>query len=142
MKVLKPEIDKISEKHKKKDPMKVQQETMGLYRKAGVSPMGGCLPMLFQFPILIAMFRFFPASIELRQKSFLWADDLSSFENNCEDTLYNQAVSIVTNDKRVSISYIQRKLQIGYNRAARIVEEMEETGIVSAPNTQGNSELL
>ena len=81
MKVLKPEIDKISEKHKKKDPMKVQQETMALYRKAGVNPMGGCLPMLFQFPILIAMFRFFPASIELRQKSFLWADDLSSYDS-------------------------------------------------------------
>ena len=69
-------------------------------------------------------------------------DDLSSFENNSEDTLYNQAVSIVTNDKRVSISYIQRKLQIGYNRAARIVEEMEEKGIVSAPNTQVKRELL
>ncbi len=81
MKVLKPEIDKITEKHKKKDPMKSQQETMALYRKAGVNPMGGCLPMLFQFPILIAMFRFFPASIELRQKSFLWADDLSSYDS-------------------------------------------------------------
>ena len=80
MKVLKPEIDKLNEK-KGKDPMKVQQETMGLYRKAGVNPMGGCLPMLFQFPILIAMFRFFPASIELRQKSFLWADDLSSYDS-------------------------------------------------------------
>ena len=69
-------------------------------------------------------------------------DDLSSFENNSEDTMYNQAVSIVTNDKRVSISYIQRKRQIGYNRAARIVEEMEEQGIVSSPNTQGKRELL
>ena len=81
MKVLKPEIDKITEKIKGKDPMKVQQETMKIYRKAGVNPMGGCLPMLFQFPILIAMFRFFPASIELRQKSFLWADDLSSYDS-------------------------------------------------------------
>ena len=70
------------------------------------------------------------------------ANDLISFENNSEDTLYNQAVTIVTNDKRVSISYIQRKLQIGYNRAARIVEEMEEKGIVSAPNAQGKRELL
>ena len=69
-------------------------------------------------------------------------NDLKSFENSSEDTLYNQAVSIVTNDKRVSISYIQRKLQIGYNRAARIVEEMEEKGIVSAPNSQGKRELL
>ena len=81
MKVLKPEIDKINDKLKGKDPMKAQQETMGLYRKAGVNPMGGCLPMLFQFPILIAMFRFFPASIELRQESFLWADDLSSYDS-------------------------------------------------------------
>ena len=89
MKVLKPEIDKINEKLKGKDPMKAQQETMGLYRKAGVSPMGGCLPMLFQFPILIAMFRFFPASIELRQESFLWADDLSSY-----DSIYNLGFEI------------------------------------------------
>ncbi|MBT4218330.1 MAG: membrane protein insertase YidC, partial [Flavobacteriales bacterium] len=81
MKVLKPEIDKINEKHKEKDPMKAQKETMGLYRKAGGNPMGGCLPMLVQFPILIAMFRFFPASMELRQKSFLWADDLSSYDS-------------------------------------------------------------
>ena len=81
MKVLKPEIDKINEKHKEKDPMKAQKETMGLYRKAGVNPMGGCLPMLVQFPILIAMFRFFPASMELRQKTFLWADDLSSYDS-------------------------------------------------------------
>jgi len=89
MKVLKPEIDKINEKLKGKDPMKAQQETMGLYRKAGVNPMGGCLPMLFQFPILIAMFRFFPASIELRQESFLWADDLSSY-----DSIYNLGFNI------------------------------------------------
>ena len=81
MKVLKPEIDKINEKNKGKDPMKTQQETMGLYRKAGVNPLGGCLPMLIQFPILIAMFRFFPASIELRQEAFLWADDLSAYDS-------------------------------------------------------------
>ena len=84
MKVLKPEIDKINEKNKGKDPMKVQQATMSLYKKAGVNPLGGCLPMLFQFPILIAMFRFFPSSIDLRQKSFLWADDLSSYDSVLE----------------------------------------------------------
>ena len=61
--------------------MKKQQATMELYKRAGVSPMGGCLPMLLQFPILWAMFRFFPASIELRQKSFLWADDLSAYDS-------------------------------------------------------------
>jgi YidC/Oxa1 family membrane protein insertase len=60
--------------------MKKQQATMDLYKRAGINPMGGCLPMLIQFPILIAMFRFFPASIELRQESFLWAEDLSSFD--------------------------------------------------------------
>ncbi|MBK9317888.1 MAG: YidC/Oxa1 family insertase periplasmic-domain containing protein [Bacteroidetes bacterium] len=69
MKVLKPEIDEIQGKFKE-EPMKLQQEMMGLYRKAGVSPLGGCLPMLLQLPILIAMFRFFPQSIELRQESF------------------------------------------------------------------------
>ena len=89
MKVLKPEIDNLNEKNKGKDQMKIQQETMTLYRKAGVNPMGGCLPMLFQFPILIAMFQFFPASIELRQQSFLWADDLSSY-----DSIYNLGFSI------------------------------------------------
>ena len=66
----------------------------------------------------------------------------TNIESNSEDTLFNQAVSIVTKDKRVSISYVQRKLQIGYNRAARIIEEMEERGIVSAPNNQGKRELL
>ena len=101
MKVLKPEIDKLNDKFKgKKDPMKVQQETMNLYRKAGVNPMGGCLPMLFQFPILIAMFRFFPASIELRQKSFLWADDLSSYDSIMslpfEIPFYGDHVSLFT----------------------------------------------
>ncbi len=82
MRVLKPEMDKINEKYPKpEDAMKKQQATMDLYRSAGASPMGGCLPLLIQFPILIAMFRFFPASIELRQQSFLWADDLSSFDS-------------------------------------------------------------
>ncbi len=80
MKVLKPEIDEIQGKFKE-DPMKMQQEMLGLYRKAGVSPLGGCLPMLLQLPILIAMFRFFPQSIELRQESFLWAKDLSTYDS-------------------------------------------------------------
>lgn len=80
MKVLRPEVEEIQGKFKE-EPMKMQQEMMGLYRKAGVSPLGGCLPMLFQFPILIAMFRFFPQSIELRQESFLWAHDLSTYDS-------------------------------------------------------------
>ncbi|MBK7383863.1 MAG: membrane protein insertase YidC [Flavobacteriales bacterium] len=81
MRVLKPEMDVITEKHKDGDALKKQQATMDLYRKAGVNPASGCLPMLVQMPILYAMFRFFPASIELRQKSFLWADDLSSYDS-------------------------------------------------------------
>ena len=82
MSVLKPEIDKINARYpKKEDAMKKQQATMELYKKAGVSTMGGCLPILLQFPILWAMFRFFPASFELRQQGFLWADDLSGYDS-------------------------------------------------------------
>jgi len=80
MRLLKPEMDELAEKHGD-DAQKKQQETMLLYQKAGVNPLGGCIPQLLQFPILIAMFRFFPASIELRQESFLWADDLSSYDS-------------------------------------------------------------
>lgn len=82
MRLLKPEIDEITAKFPKKDDaMKKQQATMALYKKAGVNPMAGCVPMLLQFPILLAMFRFFPASIELRQEAFLWATDLSSYDS-------------------------------------------------------------
>lgn len=82
MKVLKPYVDEINGKYpKKEDAMKKQQAVMDLYKKAGVSPLGGCLPMLLQFPILYAMFRFFPTSIELRQQSFLWATDLSTYDS-------------------------------------------------------------
>ena len=82
MQVLKPEIDQLNKKYpNEKDAMKKQQAMMDLYRKAGVSPMGGCLPMLLQMPILFAMFRFFPACIDLRQQKFLWADDLSSYDS-------------------------------------------------------------
>ncbi len=79
MKVLRPEIMELNEKFSK-DPMKKQQETMKLYGKAGVNPMAGCIPALIQMPFLIASFRFFPSAFELRQKGFLWADDLSSFD--------------------------------------------------------------
>ncbi len=82
MKVLKPEVDKINAKYpKSEDAMKKQQEVMALYSKTGVSMFGGCLPMLLQFPILFAMFRFFPSSFELRQEGFLWAEDLSAFDS-------------------------------------------------------------
>ena len=82
MQALKPFMEKINAKYpKQEDAMKKQQETMALYKKAGVSPMGGCLPMLLQMPILWAIFRFFPASIELRQQPFLWAEDLSAYDD-------------------------------------------------------------
>lgn len=80
MRVLQPEVNEINEKFKD-DPMKKQQELMALYRKAGVNPLGGCIPALLQIPILFAMFSFFPTSIELRQESFLWAKDLSTYDS-------------------------------------------------------------
>ena len=82
MRLIKPQVDELAKKYpKQEDAMKKQQATMELYKKAGINPMGGCIPMLIQMPILIAMFRFFPASIELREQPFLWADDLSSFDS-------------------------------------------------------------
>jgi YidC/Oxa1 family membrane protein insertase len=101
MRVLKPEIDEINKKFsKKEDAMKKQQATMALYKKAGVNPAAGCVPMLLQFPILIAMFRFFPASFELRQQSFLWATDLSSYDSVLslpfEIPFYGDHVSLFT----------------------------------------------
>ncbi|MGZ0014990.1 membrane protein insertase YidC [Yeosuana sp. AK3] len=83
MKVLKPEIAEISEKYKD-NAMKKQQETMALYSKAGASPMAGCLPALLQLPVFYALFQFFPSAFDLRQKSFLWAEDLSSYDTIAE----------------------------------------------------------
>jgi len=82
MQVLKPMVEEIGRKYpKQEDAMKKQQATMDLYKRAGINPMGGCLPMLLQMPILFAMFRFFPVSIELRQEAFLWATDLSNYDS-------------------------------------------------------------
>lgn len=81
MRVLKPEIDAINEKYGDKDQVGKQQAIMNLYREAGASPLGGCIPVIVQMPILFAMFRFFPASIELRGQSFLWATDLSTYDS-------------------------------------------------------------
>src|SRR5690606_19010912 len=100
MRVLKPDIDAMNEKLKDADPMKKQQATLDLYRKTGVNPMAGCIPMIIQMPILYAMFRFFPSSIELRHESFLWADDLSSYDSILnlpfEIPLYGAHVSLFT----------------------------------------------
>jgi YidC/Oxa1 family membrane protein insertase len=81
MRVLKPEIDELNKAYEKEDPMKKQQAVMSLYKKAGVNPLGGCVPMLFQIPVLFAMFSFFPAAVELRQEAFLWANDLSTYDD-------------------------------------------------------------
>lgn len=83
MKVLRPEINELNEKYKD-NPMKKQQETMKLYSKAGASPMSGCLPALMQIPVFYALFQFFPSAFQLRQKGFLWADDLSSYDTIAE----------------------------------------------------------
>ena len=82
MRVIKPEMDALNAKYpRQEDAMKKQQEMMNLYKKAGINPMGGCIPMLIQLPLLWALFRFFPVSIELRGEPFLWADDLSSYDS-------------------------------------------------------------
>jgi YidC/Oxa1 family membrane protein insertase len=82
MQVLKPMVEELGKKFpNKEDAMKKQQATMDLYKRAGVNPMGGCLPMLLQMPILFAMYKFFPVSIELRQEHFLWATDLSTYDS-------------------------------------------------------------
>jgi YidC/Oxa1 family membrane protein insertase len=98
MRVLKPEIDELNEKHKNDDPMKKQQATMALYKKAGVNPMAGCIPVLLQMPILMALFSFFPASIELRQQGFLWASDMSTY-----DSIYNFGFAVPWYGDHVSL---------------------------------------
>lgn len=100
MRVLKPDIDALNEKNKDADPMKKQQDVMNLYRKAGVNPLAGCIPALLQMPVLIALFAFFPSSIELRGQAFLWADDLSSWDSILtlpfEIPFYGDHVSLFT----------------------------------------------
>jgi len=99
MRVLKPEVEEINAKYpKQEDSMKKQQATMALYRSAGVNPMSGCLPVLLQMPILIAMFRFFPSAYELRQQPFLWADDLSTY-----DSVWNFGINIPFYGDHVSL---------------------------------------
>ncbi len=113
MRVLKPEIEKINAKYPKQDDaVKKQQETMDLYKRSGVSMFGGCLPMLLQFPILFAMFRFFPASIELRQEGFLWIKDLSAYDSIWDMPfkipLYGDHVSLVAILMAISMFFYAR----------------------------------
>lgn len=97
MKVLKPEIEALKKKNGS-DKMKQQQATMALYRETGVNPMAGCIPMLIQMPILFALFRFFPATFDLRQKSFLWAEDLSTY-----DSIYDLGFNIPMYGDHISL---------------------------------------
>ena len=106
MKVLKPEIAELAEKYKD-NAMKKQQETMKLNRKAGVNPMSGCVPAFIQMPIFYALFMFFPTSFALRQKSFLWADDLSSY-----DAIYNLPFSIPLYGDHISLFPILASIAI------------------------------
>lgn len=101
MRIMKPEIDELNKKYpNKEDSMKKQMEMMALYRESGASPLSGCVPMLIQMPILLAVFRFFPAVFELRQKGFLWAEDLSSYDSILDFgfsiPLYGDHISLFT----------------------------------------------
>ncbi len=97
MRILKPELDEIKSKYGD-DMQKVQQENMKMYRKAGVNPLGGCIPVVLQLPILIAMFQFFPSAFELRQQAFLWSNDLSTY-----DSIFNLPFSIPGYGDHVSL---------------------------------------
>lgn len=112
MRVLKPEVDEIGKRIGSDDPMKKQQEVMALYRRSGVNPMAGCIPMLIQMPVLIAVFRFFPSAIELRQNGFLWADDLSGYDSILDFgfsiPLYGDHISLFTLLMAVSTILITR----------------------------------
>ena len=121
MRVLKPQVDAINEKYE--DQMKRQQEMMSLYRQTGVNPLGGCIPMLFQMPILFALFRFFPASIELRQKSFLWATDLSTY-----DSIFDLGFNIPFYGDHVSLFTLLM--------TATTVLQMKYSNSMSGSNTQ------
>ena len=122
MKVLKPEIEEIKAKHGN-DMQKVQQENMRLYGKFGVNPFSGCIPMLAQMPVLLAMFNFFPNAIQLRQKGFLWADDLSSYDSildlSFDIPFYGNHVSLFTLLMTAStIVYTYYNNQMGASSAA------------------------
>jgi len=131
MKVLRPEITELGEKFKK-DPMKKQQETMKLYNKAGVNPMAGCIPALIQLPFMYASFQFFPSAFELRQKSFLWADDLSSFDEIAKlpfrIPLYGDHVSLFPIMAAVAIFFYMKMTSGDQQMAAPQQEGMPDMG--------------
>ena len=128
MKVLKPEITEIGEKYKD-NAMKKQQETMKLYNKAGVSPMSGCIPALLQLPIFYALFMFFPTSFSLRQKSFLWAEDLSSY-----DTIFNLPFTIPFYGDHVSLFPILASVAIFFYMMMTTGQSMQMQQQPGMPN--------
>jgi len=125
MKVIKPETTEIAEKYKD-NPMKKQQETMALYSKAGVSPMAGCIPALMQLPVFYALFMFFPSAFDLRQKSFLWAEDLSSYDTIIDlpfnIPFYGDHVSLFPILASVAIFFYMR-MTTGQQAAAQPTQE-------------------
>ena len=128
MKVLKPEITEINDKYKD-NAMKKQQETMKLYRKAGVSPMSGCVPALLQLPIFYSLFMFFPTSFALRQKSFLWAEDLSSY-----DTIFNLPFTIPFYGDHVSLFPILASVAIFFYMMMTTGQSMQMQQQPGMPN--------
>ncbi|MFC4219154.1 membrane protein insertase YidC [Flagellimonas marina] len=128
MKVLKPEITEINEKYKD-NAMKKQQETMKLYNKAGVSPMSGCIPALLQLPIFYALFMFFPTSFSLRQKSFLWAEDLSSY-----DTIFELPFTIPFYGDHVSLFPILASVAIFFYMMMTTGQSMQMQQQPGMPN--------
>ena len=108
MRILKPEIEEITQKYpNKEDAMKKQMETMSLYKESGASPLSGCVPMLIQMPILLAVFRFFPSTFSLRQESFLWAEDLSSY-----DSIYDFGFNIWMYGDHISLFTLLKLLEL------------------------------
>ena len=112
MRIIKPRLEKLNEENKDADPMKKQQATMALYKQTGVNPLAGCIPAVLQMPILIALYRLFPSSIELRHEGFLWADDLSSVDDyiqlGFDIPLYGSHISIYTLFMAVSMFFYMR----------------------------------
>ena len=131
MKVLRPEITELGEKFGK-DPMKKQQETMKLYNKAGVNPMAGCIPALIQIPFMYASFQFFPSAFELRQKGFLWADDLSSFDQIAKlpfhIPLYGDHISLFPILAAIAIFFYMKMTSGDQQMAAPTQEGMPDMG--------------
>lgn len=132
MKVLKPEINEINEKHKD-NAMKKQQETMKLYSKTGVSPLAGCIPALLQIPVFYALFQFFPSAFDLRQKGFLWADDLSSYDVIFEWDAYIPLVSWIYGN-HVSLFPILASVAIFFYTQMTAGQNMQQSSQPGMPN--------